>query len=76
MFFQPSSFSISYAKRATTGAVGEARSKKGRSQNVQVTAGRPVTPLSGGGEPVENGFEALRFLGIILLLKSRSTYLT
>ncbi|KAL4584573.1 hypothetical protein LXL04_009176 [Taraxacum kok-saghyz] len=42
-------------KRVTTGAGGEARSKKGRSQNVQVTAGRPVSPLSDGGETVENG---------------------
>ncbi|CAI9280769.1 unnamed protein product [Lactuca saligna] len=43
------------ARRATTVAGGEARSKKGRSQNVQVTAGRPVSPLSDGGETVENG---------------------
>ncbi|KAI3521210.1 hypothetical protein L1887_10671 [Cichorium endivia] len=43
------------ARRATTGAGGETRSKKGRSQNAQVTAGRPVSPLSDGGDTVENG---------------------
>ncbi|KAI3786001.1 hypothetical protein L1987_45127 [Smallanthus sonchifolius] len=36
-------------------AGGEARSKKGRSQNVQVSPGRPVSPPSDGGEAVENG---------------------
>ncbi|KVI06069.1 Tetratricopeptide-like helical [Cynara cardunculus var. scolymus] len=41
--------------RGTTGAGAEARSKKGRSQNVQATTGRPISPLSDGGETVENG---------------------
>ncbi|KAI3759626.1 hypothetical protein L6452_07572 [Arctium lappa] len=40
---------------AGAGAGAEARSKKGRSQNVQATPGRPVSPLSDGGETVENG---------------------
>ncbi|KAK1434042.1 hypothetical protein QVD17_10960 [Tagetes erecta] len=45
------------AGKATTGAGGEARSKKGRSQsqNVHVSPARPVSPPSDGAETVENG---------------------
>ncbi|KAK9066295.1 hypothetical protein SSX86_013616 [Deinandra increscens subsp. villosa] len=46
------------AGKATVAAAaggGEARSKKGRSQNASVSRGRPASPPSDGGETVENG---------------------